>query len=128
MHFFNYRAFADNDVIASPTRYLFYIPDNVASTNCGIVGYEYSFNDKTTFVPIAECEEFEMNATPILLPDVKEVAQVNSDCTFSFADDKATMSNNAQVCFLLRFRNSEENQVCRLVMNTMRSIRYRRSA
>lgn len=106
VHFFNYRAFADNDVIASPTRYLFYIPDNVASTNCGIVGYEYSFNDKTTFVPIAECEEFEMNATPILLPDVKEVAQVNSDCTFSFADDKATMSNNAQVCFLLRFRNS----------------------
>ena len=105
VHFLNYRAFTDNGVHGAPSRYLFYIPDRSTVVDNRISGYEYSFNDKTTFVPIPPCEEYEMNATVIQLPDIKEVAYINDKCSFTFADDRVAMNQIANVSFLLRFSN-----------------------
>lgn len=106
LHFLNHRAFTVNGDPGIHSRYLFYIPDNVASAGRPIIGYEYSFNDNVTYIPITPCEEYEMKATAIPLPDIKKVARIGTDCSFSFADGRATMTNNADVCFLLRFRNA----------------------
>lgn len=106
VHFLNHRAFTVDGDPGIHSRYIFYIPDNIASAGSPIIGYEYSFNDNVTYVPITPCEEYEMKATAIPMPDIKESARIGTECSFSFADGKATMSNNANVSFLLRFRNA----------------------
>lgn len=105
VHFFNHRAFDDNGGIGSPSRFLFYIPEHGATGDNRICGYSYSFNNVETFVPLTPCNEYEMDAAAIPLPDPIDIAAISTGSKFAFGEDSVELCQNILVNFLLRFKN-----------------------
>lgn len=70
------------------------------------MGYEYSFNNiQKEFISISPCKEYEMESVEIPLPDIKDIAEINDKCSFNLSESNVSMSQNATVSFLLRFKN-----------------------
>lgn len=109
LHVFNYRVVNDAGQYSEPYRYIFYLAENKNNENHKIVGYQYLFNSHSTYVSIPPCLQFEMKETVIPLPNAKEVAIIGEDSSFNFSNGTATLSQDADISFFLRFKNESDD-------------------
>ena len=105
VHFLNVRTRNMAGEYSTPQRFLFYIPDEMGDAQQGnIVGYQYAFNRYTRYVEVEMGETFELNTT-IPVPDIKDYAEIDESCQFTFGTDSVVMKRNTNANFLLRFVN-----------------------
>lgn len=105
LHYYNFRALNSDEKYSSLYRYIIYIPEDAEPTGTSLVGYKYSFNNISTYVPIPEKEQYELLSYDIPLPDILDVATIGDGCTFSFADKQVSMARSTEVNFDIQFVN-----------------------
>ena len=104
VHFYNFRVQNSEGRYSQSYRYLFYVPDNDApASKSDIVGYSYSFNNKSKFVEVEKTSSYELSNMAFEIPETKEFAAIDNNCTFTFSQGKVEMNRITDVCFVLRF-------------------------
>lgn len=109
VHTLNFRAKNSTGAWSTPSRFLFYIPDTSDEGNSPYNGYYYSFNDKLSFVSIPEQQEINMRNLVVAIPNLTEIGNVDSGCTFSIntQTNEACLSRIQPVNFAMWFTKKD---------------------
>lgn len=74
-----------------------------------IVGYRYSFGQKTTYQSIEPCSEYLFSNKIIRIPDFTDIVSLDEGCTYEFNNDNVTLYRNCKSVFCLQFENENHN-------------------
>lgn len=107
LHYLNFRARNSDGDWGMLNRYLFYIPDEDPDAADGpIVAYRYNFNQVSTYVPVGEQMNYQMNDFVIEIPELAQIGNLEKGCTFTFNGETniANLNREQLVTFALQFQ------------------------
>ena len=107
LHYLNFRARNSYGDWGCLNRYLFYIPDEDPDAADGpIVAYRYNFNQVSTYVPVGEQMNYQMNDFVIEIPELAQIGNLEKGCTFTFNGETniANLDREQLVTFALQFQ------------------------
>ena len=107
VHYYNFRAKNTRGEWGNISRLLFYVPDEPDdSQGSPLVGYTYNFNQQATYVGIGEQTSYELKDYVITIPDLVEIGNLVTGCTFTFNADGnfAHLERTQLVSFALQFK------------------------
>lgn len=107
VHYYNFRAKNTQGEWGNISRLLFYVPDEPDdSQGSPLVGYTYNFNQQATYVGIGEQTYYELKDNVITIPDLVEIGNLVTGCTFTFNADGnfAHLERTQLVSFALQFK------------------------
>ena len=106
VHCLSFRAQNSDGEWGSLKRMIFYIPDAPDDAQGSpLVGYQYNFNAVATYVSIGEQTSYELKDYVITIPELVEVGNLVTGCTFSFDTQASTahLERTQLVTFALQF-------------------------
>lgn len=109
VHTMNFRVKNSNGEWNPPSRYLFYVPDASEETDSPYTGYYYAFNNHVKYESIGEWKEYEMKNHVFAIPDLLEIGDVESGCSFVIDKQKNNVKLNRtqDVSFSLWFSKKD---------------------
>jgi len=105
VHYLNFRGQNMTGTWGPLSRYLFYVPTEMAEQNQLLTGYRYAFNGQTVYTSIAECRDYELSAYTVPIPELTEIGSLTDGCSWQFSDTQAKLTRNQKVSFAIQFQN-----------------------
>ena len=94
VHTVNFRTKNSNGEWNPVSRYLFYVPDAPDETDSPYTGYYYAFSNHVKYESIGEMKEFEMKNQVFVIPDLLDIGDMESGCSFVIDKQKKTIELN----------------------------------